>query len=196
MKTVAALFVQKRGVYSFARKVEIWDVQRDARKYQGPWPVVAHPPCQRWGRLANVNKKRWGYQIGADEGCFLSALSSLKHWGGVLEHPANSMAFKAHGISQPRRGEWRRLVSGLWITEVNQNAYGHDCKKPTWLVYVGSRIPPDLNWSNNPGTHTIGADPRTSGLPVLSKRERSITPPPFRDLLLSLARTVEVGRRM
>jgi hypothetical protein len=47
---IAALYVQRGGVYCGLPDVEPWDEERDARKYVGPWPVVAHPPCQRWGR--------------------------------------------------------------------------------------------------------------------------------------------------
>lgn len=47
---IAALYVAEGGVYSGLSDVEIWPESRDARLYAGPWPVVAHPPCQRWGR--------------------------------------------------------------------------------------------------------------------------------------------------
>lgn len=47
---IAALFVQRGGVYFGLPDVDPWDEQRDARLYAGPLPVVAHPPCQRWGR--------------------------------------------------------------------------------------------------------------------------------------------------
>lgn len=50
MKKVAALFVETGGVYFGLPDVDPWDEARDARKYAGPWPVVAHPPCERWGR--------------------------------------------------------------------------------------------------------------------------------------------------
>jgi hypothetical protein len=47
---IAALYVQTGGCYSGLDGVDLWDEARDARGYAGPWPVVAHPPCERWGR--------------------------------------------------------------------------------------------------------------------------------------------------
>lgn len=41
---IAALYVQTGGCYFGLPNVDPWDVHRDARKYDGPWPVVAHPP--------------------------------------------------------------------------------------------------------------------------------------------------------
>lgn len=49
--TIAALFVATDGPYSGLPSVDPWDEQRDARRYCGPHPVVAHPPCQRWGKF-------------------------------------------------------------------------------------------------------------------------------------------------
>ena len=50
MNAIAALFVETDGVYFNVPGVDPWDESRDARKYSGSHPVVAHPPCQRWGR--------------------------------------------------------------------------------------------------------------------------------------------------
>ena len=96
---VAALFVQKDGCYTNLDHVDAWPESRDARLYDGPFPVVAHPPCQLWGALAAVNYARWGGEHnrpGNDDGCFYSALQSVRRFGGVLEHPAKSRAFAAH----------------------------------------------------------------------------------------------------
>ena len=49
-RIVAALYVLADGPYSGLEDVEPWPLERDARKYAGPHPVVAHPPCARWGR--------------------------------------------------------------------------------------------------------------------------------------------------
>ena len=46
---IAALYVETNGRYFNLDGVEPWDQERDARKYDGPWPVVAHPPCQSCG---------------------------------------------------------------------------------------------------------------------------------------------------
>ena len=52
---VAALYVQPDGCYSDWPWIDAWHETRDARNYQGPLPVVAHPPCQLWGAMAAVN---------------------------------------------------------------------------------------------------------------------------------------------
>ena len=58
--TIAALYVEKNGAYYGLDGVDPWDEERDARKYAGPWPVVAHPPCQRWGAGAMLEEDpRW-----------------------------------------------------------------------------------------------------------------------------------------
>jgi hypothetical protein len=48
---VAALYVQTGGSYCGLEGVDVWDEGRDARNYCGPHSVIAHPPCQRWGKL-------------------------------------------------------------------------------------------------------------------------------------------------
>ena len=38
---IAALFVQTEGCYLNLEGVDPWDEARDARKYRGPYPVIA-----------------------------------------------------------------------------------------------------------------------------------------------------------
>jgi hypothetical protein len=182
---IAALFVETGGVYFGLSEVDPWDERRDAMKYDGNSPAVLHPPCQRWSRLNRVYKKRYGYVMGDDGGCFAFALATLRRVGGVLEHPAESLAFAAFGLPRPRSGSWQSNGPEEWVTEVKQAAYGHRATKRTWLVYHGRTVPPDLDWRAVRGTHQIGGFDVT--LPQLPKKERSRTPVLFRDLLIRLA---------
>lgn len=110
---IAALFVDPRGCYAELPDVDLWDERRDAREYPGPHRVVAHPPCSRWCRLAGLVQARWGHRIGDDGGCFRSALAAVRKWGGVLEHPAYSKAWAAHGLlAPPTGGDGFPLVTG------------------------------------------------------------------------------------
>jgi hypothetical protein len=185
---IAALFVQTDGVYFGLPGVDPWDEKRDARTYPGSHPVVAHPPCARWGTLAYVNRARYGTEIGSDDGCFESALRSLRAFGGVLEHPRNSVAFERFDLPTPIRGKWRKSERGEWTTEVSQRNYGHRASKWTWLLSVGPK-PPDLDWSSPPPPEAwIGGDPRLqTTVERMGKRERARTPIPFRDLLITIA---------
>lgn len=193
MIDVAALFVAPGGAYYGLPGVDPWDAERDARLYAGPHPVVAHPPCERWSQMNNVNAARWGYQLGEDGGCFAAALGAVRRWGGVLEHPAESRAFPAHDLPRPFPGGWQRTFAGDWVTEVRQAAYGHRATKRTWLLVHGV-VPPVLDWRRVRGTHQIGGFDVT--LPQLPKRERAATPPEFRDLLLAMARTARPAVRV
>lgn len=190
---IAALYVQPNGCYYGLDGVDPWDIGRDARDYKGPHPVVAHPPCNLWVNFAALNYKRWGGEHnrpGNDGGCFASALHSVRSFGGVLEHPAFTHAWKAHDLPRPSGAGWSQ--HGLdWVCEIWQSAYGHKARKRTWLLYCGSVAPPNLDWTREPGTHQIGQG-FTKGKPVLSGKAASATPPAFRDALISLARNCGV----
>ncbi|MBJ7392534.1 MAG: hypothetical protein JHC85_13270 [Chthoniobacterales bacterium] len=189
---IAALYVETDGCYFGLPGVDPWDEPRDARQYAGPYPVVAHPPCDRWHQLSAVNHKRWGYRINDDEGCFASALASVRRFGGVLEHPAESRAFRFHGIPEPTTRGWQRSIDGDWLTEVDQAAYGHRARKRTWLLYSGGE-PPALDWREIAGSHQIGNFDQVR--PQLPVAERAATPPAFRDLLLAIAAQSTCGAR-
>lgn len=187
---VAALFVQTNGHYFGLSGVDPWDELRDARRYPGELPVVAHPPCSRWCQLAHVNQKRYGHKVGDDGGCFASALASVRAWGGVLEHPAFSYAWPAFGLPRPPRRGWQATIEGGWVAQIAQRAYGHRARKYTWLYYVGQRAPLATDWSAPAPEAQVSfcKNHGDSPLPRLSKREAARTPERFRDFLLALAR--------
>jgi hypothetical protein len=189
---VAALFVQPDGCYAGEESIDAWPEHRDARRYSGNLPVVAHPPCQLWGPMAAVNFKRWGGEHnrpGNDQGCFASALESVRKFGGVLEHPKATRAWAAHGLLKPIGIGWQPCGEG-WVCEVWQSAYGHRANKATWLYYHGKRKPFELDWSRPQGTHQIGFQDqrgKAANKPTLNKREANATPPKFKQVLIELA---------
>jgi hypothetical protein len=191
---IAALFVQRNGCYWNLDGVDPWDEERDARLYDGPWPVVAHPPCARWCLLAGLVEHRYGIRKGDDGGCFASALESVRRWGGVLEHPAYSAAFAAHGLPAPNaRGGWQRTLCGGAVCHVEQSRYGHRARKATWLYAVADDLPA-MRWGVGEGRHALvsycyNSIPREAGRPRLSSKEASATPPEFREVLLAIARS-------
>lgn len=195
---IAALYVQKGGCYFGLPDVDPWDEERDARLYVGPWPVVAHPPCDRWCQMAPVNQARYGHKIGDDAGCFASALASVRAWGGVLEHPALSLAWPAFDLPRPSYGGWTRTFCGGWVAHVDQRNYGHDATKGTWLCAFGVE-PVQLLWRRGEkpkawiSTDRPRAELAALGIRQLSKREAKATPLAFRDVLLSIARTAAVS---
>jgi hypothetical protein len=200
---IAALFVATGGAYFNLDGVEPWDIHRDARKYDGPWPVVAHPPCERWGRYWSGGPSAREKRIkGDDNGCFASALESVRRWSGVLEHPEASHAWRAHGLIAPLRGGGWSVADdrGGWTCCVEQGAYGHRARKATWLYAFGVELPV-LQWRArgefarlDAGFHSTEARrvARMAGaLPGerLADAERAATPPAFRDVLIAMARS-------
>lgn len=198
---IAALYVRPDGPYARMPGVDLWPEDRDARLYAGPWPVVAHPPCSRWCRLAGLVEARWGHKRGDDGGCFAAALAAVRRWGGVLEHPADSAAWKAFGLmAPPRAGGW--ITAGDWkgwTCCVEQGHYGHAARKATWLYVAGVDALPSLRWgpvsaASVQANVSYCRNRRWAGedRPRLSRMSASDTPAAFRDLLLDLARTAKL----
>ncbi len=198
---IAALYVEADGCYANLEGVDPWDEKRDARLYPGPYPVVAHPPCARWSKLAPSVEARFPdrYRVGDDGGTFEAALKAVRLFGGVLEHPAESLAWAAYGLPYPHAGGWTRgLFDPGYVCEVAQSAYGHRAQKRTWLYYVGDDPPPPLRWSQPRGGLVVGQDSKRKiksrgGVERMGHRERLATPLPFRDLLIDLARQAREG---
>jgi hypothetical protein len=208
LKMIAALYVQKDGSYYGLQGVDPWDEERDARLYSGPHPVVAHPPCQRWGKLWAGQPlwiKRTGERKvkGDDGGCFEKALLSVRTYGGVLEHPYGSHAWPHFGLAKPpRSGGWIKADEfGGWTCCVEQGRYGHYARKPTLLYAVGTVLP-DLDWGvSSPSFPQEAID--KYGLAYCKRAgelafkgggtdssPRISTPKPFRDLLIAMAKSV------
>lgn len=207
MQQIAALFVETDGIYFDLPGVDPWDEQRDARRYAGPWPVVAHPPCQRWGKMWAGQPlwiKRTGERKlkGDDDGCFASALTYVRQYGGILEHPEHSHAWAHFGLNKPpREGGWIMAdFYGGWTCCVEQGRYGHYARKPTWLYARGCDLP-DLDWGRSerqldPAVVERMGLKRAIRLGEVGARgggtdstPRIHTPDEFRDLLISIART-------
>jgi hypothetical protein len=205
---IAALFVETGGCYFSLPHVDPWDEPRDARRYAGPYPVVAHSPCQRWGKLwagQPLFIKRTGIRKikGDDGGCFKAGLAAARQWGGVVEHPWGSHAWPHFSIKvPPRSGGWVKADEfGGWTCCVEQGRYGHYARKPTLLLAYRCALP-DLDW----GIGEPRLDPaviermglaRAKRLGEVGSRgggtnsaPRIGTPEPFRDVLLDMAASV------
>jgi len=198
---VAALYVETGGCYFGLPGVDPWDAERDATKYAGPHPVVAHPPCARWCRLAGLVEARWGYRRGEDGGMFASALAAVRRWGGVLEHPAYSDAWPAHGLNAPPTGGHCWVAAdpvGGWTTYVEQGRYGHVAKKATWLYACGVDLPrlrwgSELDAESRAGVSWCGNQTSAFGTRPRVGNRAAATPLEFREVLLRIARSA--GRR-
>lgn len=210
LRTVAALYVQKGGAYYDLEGVDPWDEQRDARLYAGPHPVVGHPPCERWGRYWGGGPSHHAsgrFKLGDDAGCFAACLAAVRAFGGVLEHPEASHAWRRFGLAAPPRdGGWVNAdFLGGWTCCVEQGHYGHPARKPTWLYAIGTELP-TLRWGSSgqrqrldAGYHSAeerraakaaGVVRPTAG--YIPHGQRAVTPPAFRDLLIAMARTARV----
>lgn len=219
---IAALYVETGGCYFGLPGVTVvghgedhadgtTTVHLDGRQYRGRHPVVAHPSCKRFGRFWHGStRKPHQFKLGDDGGCFEHALEAVRANGGVIEHPCDSAAWKLFNLNRPKRGEgWIAAdMLGGWTCYVEQGHYGHVSRKPTWLYVFGvdPRDLPDLNWSI--GEQRIPEwmierygyeKARRTGVVAMiggkdKTRIRNRTPIPFRDLLISIARTANQQR--
>lgn len=155
---------------------------------------------------------------GDDGGCFHAALAAVRTYGGVLEHPAHTDAFRAFGLPAPLwRGGWSLTIDGGAVCYVEQGRYGLPVKKATWLYAYGVELP-ELEWGFTPDSEGQDESGEFGGLDNWRDRfggraaqwseargsvynaagvrcrpshlgQTSTTPPTFRDGLLGMARS-------
>ncbi len=179
MRTVAALYVDPRGPYPTMPGVECWDEARDARRYHGPHPVVAHPPCGPWGHLYKFCTRQ-------DPALGPLAVEQVRQWGGVLEHPKASRLWLHCALPLP--GELPDSYGGRTV-EVAQVNWGHRAQKDTWLYVVAEVVGPVAIPRGGVPTHVVTTSrANRATLPECGKTERRLTPPAFAAFLVDLAR--------
>lgn len=210
MRTVAVLFARADSVYKTLPGCDVFDEQRDARTWQGGAPVVAHPPCKRWSSLNNLVLVRYPHRAaefahGNDGGLFALALQHVRAEGGVLEHPAQSRAWRKFDLPRPAKNAWQQGLCGGWCIELDQRLFGHPARKLTWLYAFGGAplslpalplLPTtktvrvyrvrraDGTWERRDGT----------GSQELTHKAAEETPPSFAAWLVDLARRTTVLR--
>lgn len=182
---VAVLFARADSIYKTMPGLDVWDIERDARKWSGGSSIVAHPPCRAWGRLRQFCHAAPGERLLAPY-----AVHLVRCYGGVLEHPAESTLWGDQSL--PRPGQFPDQFGGYSIA-VDQFIFGHRAEKSTWLYIVGCD-PDDLPFLPIRGgspTHCVRPTKAYPRLPSITKREREATPPEFAAWLVEVARRCE-----
>jgi len=172
---IAALYTRPESVYDGIDGVTSWNAIRDATKYPGPYPVVAHPPCRSWGKLRAMAKPRPDERELA-----LHALNMVRLWGGVLEHPEQSLLFGEHCAKPGTADSFGFTIS------VDQSWWGHRATKRTGLYIVG--IGPAEIPAYNPFAYS------TRTVELMGRAERERTPRAFALWLVEIARRVQEKR--
>lgn len=173
---VAVLYAREYSIYK-SLSPHVYDIRRDARHYNGPFPVVSHPPCRAWGRLRHFAKPR-----DDEKALAFHAVHAVRTFGGVLEHPASSSLWESAEL--PASGE--RDSFGGFTYVVDQAWFGHRAPKRTWLYIVDADSLPDVPFE-------LGQ--RSGRVELMGKREREATPPAFAFWLLGLAARCAVGKQ-
>lgn len=133
-RKVAALCVHARSHYFSIPGVECYDRRRDALTFSGGMPIVAHPPCRSFSlRLHRQAKPEPG-----EKELALFCCDMLRQWGGVLEHPCQSLLWREAAIPTPAQP---KDSSGVWSMEVLQSWWGHPAPKRTWLAFCRIDLP-------------------------------------------------------
>lgn len=188
-KMVAVLFARQDSVYKSISMCDVWDIDRDARRWPGGCPVVAHPPCRAWGRLRAFAKPR------PDEKDLARwAVEQIKRWGGVLEHPAGSKLWADQSLPLPGAAPDQH---GGWTLAAPQKWWGHKAEKATWFYILGCSPAdiPAIPLVLGDAMYVVQTRKRNDHRPHITKSERERTPGPLAHWLVDLAGRCEIDRR-
>lgn len=170
METV--LFAREDSIYK-KLGADTWDIKRDATKWPGGEPIIAHPPCRAWGNYRHKAKPREG-----EKELAIWAIEQVNKWGGVVEHPKNSQIWKESELIKPG-----------WILNIDQKWFGHRANKNTNLYIVGLKpkeIPP----------YPIKLERYETTVERMGRAERERTPEKLAIWLLTLIKEIKKTQKI
>lgn len=168
---IPVLFTQVDSNYNLFDCFDTYDKNRNAFTYYNRLPLIAHPPCRKFSRLrtfstAPVKEKQ----------CAFFALSQVRQFGGILEHPRSSTLWQAGNFDLSGHID----NYGGFLRSVNLSWFGFPAEKKTMLYFVG--ISPDelphFPLSFTAPLYSIG-NSKHNRLQELPKKYRSSTPLPM-----------------
>lgn len=186
---VSVLFARQDSIYK-TLGVDVWDIERDARKYSGLGPVICHPPCRAWGQLAQFAKPRPD-----EKELAIFSINKIRNIGGVLEHPRGSKLWKH--LSLPMGGEVDKF--GGFSIVIDQFVFGHKARKRSLIYICGcdkKELPP-IPLRFDACMYYVGF-PKSfkgkskNGMKEISKKEREATPIDFAKWLIEVASKCKV----
>lgn len=183
VKAVAVLFTCKNSVYQNFPECDCYDIHRDAKTFAGGLPVVAHPPCRAWGKLAHFAKPRPG-----ERNLALWAVDQVRINGGILEHPLGSRLWAEKPLPKP--GFFDEF--GGFTIKIPQFWFGHKAFKDT-LLYICGIHPdelPEIPFKLGEAEFVVSTSKRKVGpwKKELSKEQREQTPIDFAKWLIETAK--------
>lgn len=169
---VAVLYARRDTVYRSMPEVrDVYDIDRDARTYAGPFPVVAHPPCRAWGRL-----RHFARPVAGEMDLARHAVSVVRRYGGILEHPVGSLLWRDQGLPPPGAGY---DAFGGWSFGAPQFWWGHEAYKLSVFYVCGVRVMdmPCMPFALGDAPKVLETRKKTGPKrPSLSKSDRERTP--------------------
>ena len=126
---ISVLCAAKKSVYHKIPGLDVYDVNRDCRSYEGDLPVIAHPPCRGWSAFMSHFSKASDDEKNLAYFC----LDKIRQNGGVLEHPMHSNFVKQF-IDNP----------DFKVETVYQSWFGYPVEKKTWLLMPKHYRMPEL----------------------------------------------------
>ena len=191
-RPVAILYARSDSIYKTMPGCDVYDATRDARKFPGGMPVVAHPPCRAWGALSHMAKPRPD-----EKDLARHAVKVIRENGGVLEHPFASKLWPDQNL--PAIG--KRDAWGGFTVAIPQLWFGHCMDKATKLYICGCEPKdlPEVPLSFATATHAMGGKwlfdvkKRLGRDGIIredarSGKQREGTPPAFARWLVDVAR--------
>ena len=189
---VAILYARSDSIYKTMEGCDVWDATRDARKFPGGMPVVAHPPCRAWGALSHMANPRPD-----EKDLARHAVKVIREYGGVLEHPYASKLWPDQKL--PALG--KRDEFGGFTVAIPQVWFGHCMEKNTKLYVCGCEPKdlPEIPLSFATATHAMGGKwlfdvKKRLGRDGIMRedarkgKDREGTPPAFAKWLVAVAR--------
>ncbi|SRR6266568_1598138 len=192
MKKVAVLFARSDSIYKMMPECDVFDIERDARTWQGGMPAIAHPPCRAWGSLRHFAKPRPD-----EKELSIWAVEQVRKNGGILEHPHASTLWPVAGLPAIRCID----EYGGWTMPIWQSWFGHRADKATKLYIVGCspKEIPSFPLKLGIATHVVSPSHNIrkgdwNYRPQLRKAEREHTPPLLSEWLFKIACIISENR--